>query len=106
MAQTLSQDPRDRVVAAFGSGMSCRGLQPISGKAFRPQSAQGVFLFWHGRATGKLGSGDWHSSTVGATILVMCRKETRVVVLRCPCGKPMRQPFALRQRPFSPCLAP
>ena len=66
MARTLSQDLRDRVVAAIDGGMSCRaaaahfGVSASSAIRWRQRAIE------HGRAVAKPRGGDRHSGKIEA----------------------------------------
>ena len=66
MARTLSQDLRDRVVAAIDGGMSCRaaaahfGVSASSAIRWRQRALE------HGRAVAKPRGGDRHSGKIEA----------------------------------------
>ncbi|OBX17582.1 transposase [Erythrobacter sp. QSSC1-22B] len=66
MARTLSQDLRDRVIAAIGGGMSCRsaavhfGVSASSAIRWRQRALE------HGQAVAKPRGGDRHSGRIEA----------------------------------------
>jgi transposase len=66
MARTLSQDLRDRVIAAIDDGLSCRaaaarfGVSPSSAIRWRQRALE------HGQAVAKPRGGDRHSSRIEA----------------------------------------
>ena len=66
MARTLSQDLRDRVIAAIDDGLSCRsaaarfGISPSSAIRWRQVARQ------HGQAVAKPRGGDRHSARIEA----------------------------------------
>jgi len=66
MARTLSQDLRDRVVAAIDGGMSCRGAAAHFGVSISSAIRWRRLALQHGRAVAKPRGGDRHSGKIEA----------------------------------------
>ena len=66
MARTLSQDLRDRVVAAIDGGMSCRAAAAHFGVSISSAIRWRRLALEHGRAVAKRRGGDRHSGRIEA----------------------------------------
>ncbi|MDT8280558.1 MAG: helix-turn-helix domain-containing protein, partial [Erythrobacter sp.] len=66
MAQTLSQDLRDRVVAAIDGGMSCRAAAAHFDISTSSAIRWRRLALEHGRAVAKRRGGDRHSGRIEA----------------------------------------
>lgn len=66
MARTLSQDLRDRVVAAIDRGMSCRAAAAHFGVSTSSAIRWRRLALQHGRAVAKPRGGDRHSARIEA----------------------------------------
>ncbi|WP_336920663.1 helix-turn-helix domain-containing protein, partial [Altererythrobacter lauratis] len=66
MAQTLSQDLRDRVVAAIDSGLSCRAAAARFGVSVSSAIRWRQRALAHGQAVAKPRGGDRHSGKIEA----------------------------------------
>ena len=66
MARTLSQDLRDRVVAAIDGGMSCRAAAAHFGVSISSAIRWRRLALRHGRAVAKPRGGDRHSGRIEA----------------------------------------
>jgi len=66
MARTLSQDLRDRVVAAIDSGLSCRAAAARFGISASSAIRWRQLALEHGRALAKPRGGDRHSGRIEA----------------------------------------
>lgn len=66
MARTLSQDLRDRVVAAIDGGMSCRAAAAHFGVSASSAIRWRQCALEHGRAVAKPRGGDRHSGKIEA----------------------------------------
>lgn len=66
MARTLSQDLRDRVVAAIDGGMSCRSAAAHFGVCISSAIRWRRLALRHGRAVAKPRGGDRHSGRIEA----------------------------------------
>lgn len=66
MARTLSQDLRDRVVAAIDGGMSCRAAAAHFGVSISSAIRWRRLALRHGRAVAKPRGGDRHSGKIEA----------------------------------------
>mgnify|MGYP001544592745 CR=1 FL=1 len=66
MARTLSQDLRDRVVAAIDDGMSCRAAAAHFGVSASSAIRWRQLAMRHGRAVAKPRGGDRHSGKIEA----------------------------------------
>ena len=66
MARTLSQDLRDRVIAAIDGGMSCRGAAEHFGVSISSAIRWRRLALQHGKAVAKPRGGDRHSGKIEA----------------------------------------
>ncbi|CCW16261.1 putative transposase of insertion sequence ISRm2011-2, orfA protein [Sphingobium indicum BiD32] len=66
MARTLSQDLRDRVIAAIGGGLSCRAAADRFGVSASSAIRWRQLALQHGRAVAKPRGGDRHSGRIDA----------------------------------------
>ena len=66
MARTLSQDLRDRVIAAIAGGLSCRAAADRFGVSASSAIRWRQLALRHGRAVAKARGGDRHSGRIEA----------------------------------------
>ena len=78
MARTLSQDLRDRVVAAIDGGVSCRAAAAHFDVSISSAIRWGRLALEHGRAVAKPRGGDRHSGKPIGLVTVLCRSPERL----------------------------